>query len=183
MEAARRRNLRLKNILVASGNPEKGSGTLASLGHVLPVMIVRAPIATFSTYQTMKTATTFLFAASFALTSALSSCKTDENHGLTIIAGDHFALPKITHDPTSTEIEIYESTEGVVVKCRKDCAVTVSYDMTSTNYIALLWNKIAHMRLSVSAEPLSTDPLYRDSEVNAPELGVRPPSADTSGDE
>lgn len=131
----------------------------------------------------MKTATTLIFAASFALSSALSGCKTDENHGLTIIAGDHFALPKITHDPTSTEIEIYESTEGVVVKCRKDCKVDVAYDMTCTNHIALLWNKIAHMRLSVSAEPLSTDTPTYDLEVNAPELGVRPPPAEPPGDE
>ena len=125
--------------------------------------------------------------AAIALLSAAIGCKTDENHGLTIIAGDHFALPKITHDPTSTEIEVYESTEGVVVKCRKDCKVDVTYDMTCTNRIALLWDKTAHMRLSVSAEPLSTDPTpttSTDSEANASGMGCAPqPSEQNTDDE
>ena len=124
--------------------------------------------------------------AAIALLSAAIGCKTDENHGLTIIVGDHFALPKITQDSTNTEIEIYESTKGAVVKCRKDCAVTVTYDMACTNSFALLYDSKSAMKLSVHAEPLSTDPTpttYTDSEANASGMGCAPQPSDTKPDD
>lgn len=91
-----------------------------------------------------------------AIAAALVGCYS-ENMGSKTIVGNHYSLPKLSDEATSTDFEIYESTEGAVVVTRRGSKVGITYENTYTNHILGVWTKVGHMELGVEIEPLAEE--------------------------